>query len=122
MKHCLVVDDSEVIRKVARRILEALSFEIAEAENGEEAMGRCHMRVPDAILLDWQMPVMDGLEFMKTVMKVPEVASIPIVMITASGSEENKNQVRSVNPNLAGYVVKPYTPNTLIETIKPYLK
>ena len=68
------------------------------------------------------MPVMDGLEFMKTVMKVPEVSSIPIVMITASGSEENKNQVRSVNPNLAGYVVKPYTPNTLIETIKPYLQ
>lgn len=64
MKHCLVVDDSEVIRKVARHILESMDFEITEAENGQEAIERCQTNMPDAILLDWQMPVMSGLEFL----------------------------------------------------------
>lgn len=64
MKHCLVVDDSEVIRKVARRILETMNLEVSEAENGQEAVERCMVRMPDAVLVDWQMPVMNGLEFL----------------------------------------------------------
>lgn len=64
MKHCLVVDDSEVIRKVARRILESMNIEVSEAENGHEAVERCVQRRPDAVLLDWQMPVLSGLEFL----------------------------------------------------------
>ncbi|MDX2157908.1 MAG: response regulator [Hyphomicrobiaceae bacterium] len=64
MKHCLVVDDSDVIRKVARRILESRGLEVTEAENGQEAVERCLQRMPDAVLLDWQMPVMSGLEFL----------------------------------------------------------
>ncbi|MBS0240736.1 MAG: response regulator [Proteobacteria bacterium] len=64
MKHCLVVDDSEVIRKVARRILESMHFEVTEAENGQEAIERCQQRMPDTVLLDWHMPVMSGLEFL----------------------------------------------------------
>lgn len=64
MKHCLVVDDSEVIRKVARRILESMNLEVSEAENGQEAVERCTIRMPDAVLVDWQMPVMSGLEFL----------------------------------------------------------
>ena len=64
MKSCLVVDDSSVIRKVARRILEDLSFTITEAEDGQQALERCQAEMPDAILLDWNMPVMDGLEFL----------------------------------------------------------
>jgi two-component system chemotaxis response regulator CheY len=62
MKSCLVVDDSSVIRKVARRILEDLSFEITEAEDGAQALDACRREMPSAILLDWNMPVMDGLE------------------------------------------------------------
>jgi two-component system chemotaxis response regulator CheY len=58
MKTCLVVDDSSVIRKVARRILEGLDFQIMEAENGEEAIETCKRQLPDAILLDWNMPKM----------------------------------------------------------------
>src|SRR5262249_13196832 len=59
MKTCLVVDDSSVIRKVARRILEGLEFEIAEAEDGEQALEACRASMPDAVLLDWNMPKMD---------------------------------------------------------------
>jgi two-component system chemotaxis response regulator CheY len=65
MKTCLVVDDSSVIRKVARRILEGLEFEISEAEDGEQALDACQRRLPDAILLDWNMPKMDGYEFLR---------------------------------------------------------
>ena len=56
MKTCLVVDDSSVIRKVARRILEGLDFQITEAEDGEQALESCRRQLPEAILLDWNMP------------------------------------------------------------------
>lgn len=65
MKSCLVVDDSSVVRKVARRILEDMDFIVDEAEDGQEAMDKCRAEMPDAILLDWSMPVKTGLEFLK---------------------------------------------------------
>ncbi len=66
MKTCLVVDDSRVIRKVACRILNELSFETEEAENGADALVACQRRMPDVILLDWQMPQMTGIDFLKS--------------------------------------------------------
>ena len=65
MKSCLIVDDSSVVRKVARRILEDMDFIVDEAEDGQEAFDKCRQEMPDAILLDWQMPIMGGLEFLK---------------------------------------------------------
>lgn len=65
MKTCLVVDDSRVIRKVARRILEDIGFEIAEASDGMEALAWCRAAMPDAVLLDWNMPVMTGIDFLR---------------------------------------------------------
>ena len=97
---------------------------ILEAKDGEEALKILGENPQDIciILLDWQMPNMDGIGFMKAVRKVPAVAHIPIVMITASGSEDNKKQAREVNPDLAGYVVKPYSPVKLVEMISSYIK
>ena len=71
MKTCLVVDDSSVIRKVARRILEGLDFQILEAEDGEKALEACKRGLPDAVLLDWNMPVMDGYEFLGHLRRMP---------------------------------------------------
>ena len=65
MKSCLVVDDSKVIRKVARHILETLNFTVNEAEDGREALTRCEEQMPDVVLLDWNMPVMSGMEFLR---------------------------------------------------------
>jgi two-component system chemotaxis response regulator CheY len=65
MKSCLIVDDSSVVRKVARRILEDLDYIVEEAEDGQDAFDKCRQEMPDAILLDWQMPIMSGLEFLK---------------------------------------------------------
>jgi two-component system, chemotaxis family, chemotaxis protein CheY len=71
MKTCLVVDDSSVIRKVARRILEGLDFKITEAEDGQQALEQCRSAMPDAVLLDWNMPVMDGYDFLKALRRMP---------------------------------------------------
>ena len=64
MKTCLVVDDSKVIRKVARHILETLDFAVSEAADGSEALDHCGRSMPDVVLLDWNMPVMGGMEFL----------------------------------------------------------
>src|SRR5262249_47986445 len=71
MKRCLVVDDSGVVRKIARRILEEMGFDIIEAEDGEKALAACGQALPDAILLDWNMPVMDGFEFLGHLRRMP---------------------------------------------------
>ena len=98
--------------------------EILQPVDGEEAVQILGVNYKDIglILLDWQMPVMSGLEFMEGVVKVPAVSNIPIVMVTASGSDESRRQAKEINPNLAGYVVKPYKAEILLETIKPYIK
>ena len=122
----LIVDDSLLERKLLSGVLRksGINNEILQAVDGEEAIAVLGNNYQDIclILLDWQMPKMNGLEFMKAVVKVPAVSQIPIVMVTASGSEENKREAREVNPQLAGYVVKPYKAETLVETIKPFIK
>ena len=65
MKSCLIVDDSRVVRKVAGRIIQDLKFETREAGDGAEALEACRENMPDAILLDWSMPVMNGLDFIR---------------------------------------------------------
>ena len=67
MKHCLVVEDSRVIRTIARRILEDLRYSVQEAEDGMEALRVCHDNMPDLIFLDWNLPSMTGLDFVKSV-------------------------------------------------------
>ena len=64
-KICLVVDDSPTIRKVARRFLQHTGLDIQEAENGQIALDRCALQMPDFILLDWNMPVMTGIQFLR---------------------------------------------------------
>ncbi|MEO0871845.1 MAG: response regulator, partial [Pseudomonadota bacterium] len=71
MKTCLIVDDSRVIRKVSRHILETLGFTVDEAENGQEGLNACDKAMPDVVLLDWNMPVMTGIEFIIQLRKRP---------------------------------------------------
>jgi two-component system chemotaxis response regulator CheY len=71
MKKCLVVDDSSVIRSISRRILEGLDFQIVEAEDGEKALDICKRAMPEAIRLDWNMPIMDGYEFLGNLRRMP---------------------------------------------------
>ena len=82
MKHCLVVDDSAVIRRVARRILESMAFRISEAEDGEQALAACRDEMPDLVLLDALMPGMDGYDVLKALRRTPDGARPKILFCT----------------------------------------
>jgi len=122
----LIVDDSLMDRKLNMSILKkaGIENEVLQAVDGEEGMKILSENYKDIclILLDWQMPKMDGIAFMKAVVQVPAVASIPTIMITASTSEENKRLAYDANPRLAGYLTKPYQPNNLLALVRPHLK
>jgi two-component system, chemotaxis family, chemotaxis protein CheY len=111
MKHCLVVDDSEVIRKVARRVLETMQFEVSEAENGEEALLRCQSHTPDAILLDWQMPVMNGLEFLGS-MRLANLAKKPFVIYCTTENDPS-DIARAFAAGANEYILKPFDRETI---------
>ena len=125
-KKILVVDDSDLERELLIEVLKGAGVDndFLNAHNGEEAIQVLGTRYKEIglILLDWQMPEMSGMEFMEAVVKVPAVSKTAIIMVSASGTDENKKQARQVNPNLAGYVVKPYKVDILLETIKPFIK
>ncbi|WP_158913735.1 PleD family two-component system response regulator [Caulobacter sp. S45] len=106
MKMCLVVDDSRVVRKVARRILEALDFETAEASDGAEALAFCRTAMPDAILVDWRMPNMDGLEFVRTLRQEPE-GGRPIVVFCAAENEPARI-AEALDQGADEFIMKPF--------------
>ena len=87
MKQILIVDDSAVIRRVARRIFETFHFRTAEAESGLEALAECQKAMPDVILVDWRMPKMDGLEFVGQLRKLPggDAPTVPSPAVLAEG-------------------------------------
>jgi two-component system chemotaxis response regulator CheY len=106
MKTCLVVDDSSVIRKVARRILEGLSFKIVEAENGRDALQQCERELPDAILLDWNMPVMDGYEFLTALRRIPGGDRPKVVFCTTEN--DVVHIARALHAGANEYIMKPF--------------
>ena len=103
---CLVVDDSRVVRKVARRILEALEFETAEACDGAEALAFCRTAMPDAILLDWSMPNMDGLEFVSRLRGEPD-GGAPVVVFCAAENEPARI-AEALAHGADEYIMKPF--------------
>lgn len=106
MKSCLVVDDSRVVRKVARRIAEDLGFECTEAEDGQKAYEACQAKMPDAILLDWNMPVMSGIEFLEKLRQMENGQYPKVVFCT---TENDMSQIQKAI--LAGaneYIMKPF--------------
>ena len=103
---CLVVDDSRVVRKVARRILEALDFETAEACDGAEALAFCRTAMPDAVLLDWAMPNMDGLEFIARLRREPD-GGTPVVVFCAAENEPSRI-AEALAQGADEYIMKPF--------------
>jgi len=106
MKTCLVVDDSKMIRRVAGRILKDLDFETDEAENGQDALEYCRARMPDAVLVDWNMPVMDGLSFLKALRNEPDGKSPIIVFCTAERDVDKITEALEAGAD--EYVMKPF--------------
>ncbi len=106
MKQVLIVDDSTVIRKVAKRILEGLKFQTVEAEDGVKALSACNFVMPDAILLDWNMPVMDGLEFLRELRKLPGGLKPKVVFCTTEN--DVAHIARAMHAGADEYIMKPF--------------
>ena len=111
MKSCLIVDDSRVIRKVSRHILETLGFTVEEAENGQEGLDKCAETMPDVVLLDWNMPVMTGIEFI-TQLRQREGGDKPKVVFCTT--ENDVAHIReAISAGADEYVMKPFDHETL---------
>jgi two-component system, chemotaxis family, chemotaxis protein CheY len=106
MRTCLVVDDSRVIRKVARRILEDIGYEVAEAADGMEALAWCRAAMPDAILLDWNMPVLNGIEFLRKLRAEPGGDTPVVVFCTVENDLAHIREALDAGAN--EYIMKPF--------------
>jgi two-component system, chemotaxis family, chemotaxis protein CheY len=118
----LIVDDSSVMRKIVERSLRQAGINISqvfEAGNGAEALGALQDNKVDLILCDINMPVMDGLEFVKQLAGVENAKGVPVVMITTEGSEAHVAQ--AISAGARGYIRKPFTPDHVKEHVLPVL-
>jgi two-component system, chemotaxis family, chemotaxis protein CheY len=103
---CLIVDDSRIIRKVARRIVEGLGFDVDEAADGAEALAYCATATPEVILLDWNMPVMDGLTFLRRLRAQPG-GDQPKVLFCTIETEADRIK-EALEAGADEYVMKPF--------------
>jgi len=118
----LIVDDSSVMRKIVERALRQAGLELTEvleASNGAEALLQVQKGSLDMILSDINMPVMDGLEFLKNLANIESAKGVPVVMITTEGSEARV--VEALSAGAKGYLRKPFTPEQVKERVTPLL-
>jgi two-component system cell cycle response regulator DivK len=118
-KRILIVEDREDNRQILRDLLASTDYEIVEAENGVEALAAVAKQRPDLILMDIQLPVMDGYEATRRIKSDPALRSIPIIAVTSyalSGDEEKAREA-----GCDAYVPKPYSPRQLLAKIREFL-
>ena len=105
-KTCLIVDDSRVIRKVSSKIALSLGYVPIEAQDGHEALARCKQSMPDLVLTDWNMPEMDGIEFVTKLRGIPTPKEPVVVFCTSNG--EAKDIHDGIAAGADDYIVKPF--------------
>jgi len=108
---CLVVDDSRLVRRVARRILEANGFDVTEAADGQQALDACRAKLPDCVLLDWNMPVMDGLTFLQT-LRSEFGPDNPLVVFCTTENDMAHIEIAMAN-GAQEYIMKPFDEDIL---------
>jgi two-component system chemotaxis response regulator CheY len=119
----LIVDDSSVMRKIVERSLRQAGIELQEvfeAGNGAEALESLKDHPVDLVLCDINMPVMDGLEFVRRAATIDSAKVVPIIMITTEGSESHV--VQALSAGARGYIRKPFTPEQVREQVLPILE
>lgn len=110
----LTVDDMATMRKIIKSLLTQLGYtNVDEAENGKEALAKLKQQRYDLVLLDWNMPEMDGIILLQEIRKDPDLKNIPVIMVTAEAKKENVLQAIQTGAN--NYIVKPFTAETLKE-------
>jgi two-component system chemotaxis response regulator CheY len=110
-RSCLVVDDSRVVRKVARRILEANGFAVVEAGDGQQALDACRAALPDFVLLDWNMPVMDGITFLRA-LRAEFGPDNPTVIFCTTENDLDHIQM-AISNGAQEYIMKPFDEDIL---------
>ncbi len=115
----MIVDDSLTVRRITSRLLTREGFEVVTAKDGLDAMQTMGERMPDAILLDIEMPRMDGFEFAKTIKSDPRSAHIPIIMITSRTAEKHRNRARELG--VEAYLGKPFQEEELLRNLREML-
>lgn len=116
----LIIEDEEHIRDMIKLSLQIEGFEVAEAENAAQADIYLNQQLPDLILLDWMLPGINGVEYVKKLRKNPTTMTIPIIMLTAKAEETSK--IQGLNTGVDDYVTKPFSPRELIARIKAVLR
>ncbi|KIL98295.1 Chemotaxis regulator - transmits chemoreceptor signals to flagelllar motor components CheY [Paramagnetospirillum magnetotacticum MS-1] len=106
MIHCLVIDDSKLIRRIHSRMLEQLDLQVSQAENGAEALDLCAAGMPDLVLVDWNMPVMDGFTFLTRLRATPGGMAPKVVLCTIESDLEHIK--RALNEGADEYIMKPF--------------
>ncbi|MEO1101849.1 MAG: response regulator [Pseudomonadota bacterium] len=106
MKRCLIVDDSRVVRKVASRIVTDLKFDVIEASDGAEALDHCRNTMPDAVLLDWNMPVMNGLDFLRALRREADGDKPVVVFCSTENDAEHIGEAVRFGAN--EFIMKPF--------------
>ncbi len=103
----LIVDDSRAIRRIVGGIMQELGYEVTEAGNGREALDRlAQLGPPDVVLVDWTMPEMDGLEFVRAVRAIPDYFDLPMIMVTTE--TEMERMALALLAGVNEYVMKPF--------------
>ena len=106
MKTCLIVDDSKVIRMVAKKILDELGFGTIEAADGQIALDACKAKMPEAVLLDWNMPVMNGIEFLRELRALPNGNDAVVIFCTTENDLDHIQEAMAAGAN--EYIMKPF--------------
>lgn len=116
-KLILVVDDEPRIRRFVRMNLDLEGYAVIEAENGLDALGKVRDALPDLVLMDVAMPVMDGFE---TLARLREVSSVPVIMLTVKSDEDDR--IRGLDLGADDYMTKPFSPRELLSRIRAVLR
>ena len=118
-KRILVVEDQEDNRQILRDLLGNTGYEMFEAENGEDAVTMAAAEKPDLILMDIQLPLVDGYEATRRIKAIPALSAIPIIAITSYALSGDEDKARAAGCD--DYVTKPYSPRKLLAKIREYL-
>jgi chemosensory pili system protein ChpA (sensor histidine kinase/response regulator) len=119
VRKVMIVDDSVTVRKVTSRLMERQGWEVTTAKDGLDAMNQLQDIYPDIVLLDIEMPKMDGFEVLKSVRRDPRLEKLPIIMITSRTGEKHKQQAFELGVNQ--YLGKPFQEANLLSTIDEVL-
>jgi two-component system, OmpR family, phosphate regulon response regulator PhoB len=119
MKTVLMADDEQSLRTLVRATLEDPDYRILEAADGRAALELALRELPDLLLLDWEMPKLDGVDVAAALRREPSTATIPIIMLTARGQAADREQ--GMAAGASAYLVKPFSPLELLEKVREFL-